>query len=299
LSLDSLLARRRPLLRIGLTLLAGGLTMPDLLLSSRYPVRDAVDVPQPPLHGLTSSWIASYVREAGPGNLRLLAPGPNVANLYGVSCVPQYLGLGPADYYVDEKTYRTQPESGNQQTFPADDELPRLAERGVTHILCTEPLTHPSAELELVAAQPDSFLNAVWGRGSQPCFLYRFRRPPQRVFAIDSVKSIDWSWQHRTPDDLSFRIDLPQASVIGLRELMLPGWQVEVDGQPAAPVTESGFTRQVKVAAGTHTIRWIYRPASFRWGCLVSLGSLAAMGLWLFRGRRRPASSITNAPQVL
>ena len=270
LVLDALLRSRGKWTRLAVLIVVCLVTLPDLLTSSHYPVRDAVEVADPPLNRLSSSWIARHFAEYGSGNVRLLAPGPNVGNLYGVSCVPQYLGLGPAEYYVDEKTYRTQPDAGDEGPFPSDTEMRRLRERGVTHLLSTEKIANPSSQIQLVHAAPDEFLNAVWGRGSAPCWLFHFVDPPQRVFVADTDQAIDWSWITRTPANVTFQISLDRHSDVSLRELMIPGWEVSIDGESATPLTESGFVRAVRVAAGEHTVRWTYRPFSFRLGCILS-----------------------------
>lgn len=287
LALDAWLYRRSLVVRCGATVLIGVLTLPDLLWSSEYPVRDAVTVRQPPLGFLPDSWIAAEFRRLGDGQVRLLAPGPNVANLYGVSCVPQYLGLGPADYYTDEKTYRTQPAADDPAEFPNPDELQRLRERGVTHILATAPISRLSPALELAGSGPDAFLNAVWSRGSSPCYLYRLLDPPQRVAVEGSDLPANWRWIRRSPEVVEFEITLESSAVVTLRELMLPGWQVQMDGTPAVPLADSGFARQVQVASGTHTIRWHYQPASFRQGVLLSLITAASLCLVLIVSQRR------------
>jgi hypothetical protein len=49
-----------------------------------------------------------------------------------------------------------------------------------------------------------------------------------------------------------------------------PGWGAEVDGQPARVYCANAAFRAVAVRAGTHVITEEYRPASVRWGLLVS-----------------------------
>lgn len=291
--LDALLLRSSRSLQMLITGILIGVTMPDLLKSAEA-VRDAFPVSTPPIAGLQDSWIAGVFAEDGRGgfmlpssdddvrSLRLLAPGPNVANLYAVSCIPQYLGIGPAEYYADEKTYRTQPSAGSPGPFPSADELPRLRERGVTHILATDPIAEPAEGLELLYSAPDTFLNAVWGRGNSPCYLYRFASPPDRVFLQASETPLQWRWNHKSAGELEFEVTVPEAATVGVRELMFPGWEVAVDDQSAVPLQTSGFARLVEVPAGTHTIRWEYRPQSFSVGLAISVLSMVGVGLITF-----------------
>ncbi len=67
------------------------------------------------------------------------------------------------------------------------------------------------------------------------------------------------------------------AGAVVLADAWYPGWVVEVDGQPAEALRAWGFMRAVQVSAGPHSIRWSYRPWSFRLGGALSL--LALLGL--------------------
>ena len=270
LVLDSLTRRRSTFSRVFAIAAISAITLPDLLKSSEWPVRDAVAVDDAPYASLDDSWIRDFVAKAGEGNVRLLAPGPNVSNLYGSSCIPQYLGIGPADYYVDEKTYRVQPSGDDDQPFPSSAELEKLRERSVTHILATEPFSHPSGSVNLIHAAPDAFLNRVWSRGSAPVYLYELNSPKSRVSAdpVDAVLS--WSWIHRTPESVRFEVDMNQEATVILSELMFPGWLVTIDGKAAVAESEDGFERRVRVPAGKHDIHWQFRPRSFQLGTLLS-----------------------------
>lgn len=76
-----------------------------------------------------------------------------------------------------------------------------------------------------------------------------------------------------------------------------PGWTATVDGQ-RAPILRTNYAfRGVTIPAGTHVVRFLYRPASFRWGAAISLGTTAFAVLaagyagvrgWRSRQRRVP-----------
>ena len=81
------------------------------------------------------------------------------------------------------------------------------------------------------------------------------------------------------------RVDACAAGVVVLADAWYPGWNVEVDGQPAEALRAWGFVRAVRVSAGSHSIRWRYQPTSFRLGAAVSLLALLAAALSLISRR--------------
>ena len=282
LVLDALLRRRSRVMQFVITAIVAAITLCDILASGDAPVCDAQIVPVPPIAGLQESWIAAELTREPAA--RLLAPGPNVGNLFGVSCVPQYLGLGPAEYFHPDALFDSMPVDADA-VFPSDADVQRLRDRGVTHLLTQEAVSNPSPELELIRAAPDSFLNRVWARGNSACYLYGLKSATGRI-AIDPASTLSqFSWIEQRPSRQVFRVVLSDDAVVSANELMFPGWQVTVDGSDSTAGTSGGFRRSVQVAAGEHTIAWTYRPRSFVLGLCVSLVVLVMMGVFAFRRR--------------
>ncbi len=280
--------RRSPIVRNALAIVVALITLADVMKSSEPPVRDAQIVETPPLSGLDESWLARTLKaEDAVSPVRLLAPGPNIGNLLGVSSAPQYLGLGPAEYFADDNKLQTVPNEP-EEMFPSEDLRARLHRYAITHLLTTEPLQNPSADLELIQSAPDTFLNRVWARGNSPCFLYRLKSARARVTANPPSAMTRLKYRLRTPEDVELDVLLDAPAVIEDCQLMFHGWRVTVDGMETTPETQSGFGRFVKVPQGHHIIRWSYRPTSFRVGLGgSSLGIvLAACILWVNRRRR-------------
>lgn len=72
-------------------------------------------------------------------------------------------------------------------------------------------------------------------------------------------------------------------------DLYYPGWTADIDGRPADILRANFAFRAVSVPAGTHTIRFRYRPASVAWGAAGSAVALAvAMALFWWRGPEFP-----------
>lgn len=285
LVLDVLMRRRSRTFQFVITAFIAAVTLSDILASGAAPVCDAQIVPTPPIAGLQESWIvAALADEPAP---RLLAPGPNVGNLFGAGCIPQYLGLGPAEYFQNDALFDTIPVDADTE-FPRKVDTARLRDRGVTHVLTQDAVAKLSSELELVRAAPDSFLNRVWARGNAPCYLYRLKSATGRI-AVEPASSLNqFSWIEQRPSRQGFRISLNEAAVVSVNDLMFPGWQVKVDDADAVAMTSRGFRRSVHVDAGKHTITWTYRPMSFMLGAGISCVTLLVMCVSLVLTRREP-----------
>jgi len=82
-------------------------------------------------------------------------------------------------------------------------------------------------------------------------------------------------WQIQT------RSDAPALHV--LAENAFPGWQVTIDGRPAAALTVYTAIRAVCVPAGEHLVEWRFRPAVYLLGAALSVLALVAV---VVAGRR-------------
>lgn len=279
LVLHAMMDQRSLRVQAVIVILLSAITLPDLLLSSRY-VADAIPVSSPPLLAANESWIASLLEDEGRFEPRVLAPGPNIINLFGASGIPVYLGIGPSIYYTD--TMRPTPE-----TFGAEAPLPEDVEKlAITHVLTTEPLTNSTNHLSPPKSYPDGMLSRIWGTSGAP-YLYAVKRPVDRVTSsppdvLQNVKLLQ-----RRGDSLEFEVTTSASAVVRLAELMYPGWTVTVNGKPAEIVKPEGTMRAVAVPAGTSIIRWTYRPTSFRIGFWISLFSLLVTSALAFFGMQR------------
>lgn len=76
--------------------------------------------------------------------------------------------------------------------------------------------------------------------------------------------------------------------VLLLSEWDLPGWQVQVDGAAADPLTVNYALQGVWLPAGTHTVTWRYRPWQVPLGISLSLLTLLGTAVLLLRSRTLP-----------
>ncbi|MFO0978868.1 MAG: hypothetical protein U0996_20840 [Planctomycetaceae bacterium] len=292
-SLDAVTRRTSIVAKAVMVAMIGCLTLVDVTWSSRA-VCDAVIVSDPPWKGLKESWIAATLqKENQQYPVRVLTDAKNIANLYGVSSVPQYLGLGPSEYFSEEFRLQTRPESDAVE-YPDVAQIKRLRSLAVTHLLTTEPIGKLSPEFELVRSAPDAFLNRVWGRGMAPCYLYRFREPPFRVgvlfpteLSLDERSEPPIAVHHyrSTPTVVEFDLELGAKLEVRVSDLMFPGWTVEIDGVASEAVSRFGLHRVVAVPAGKHHVRWAYAPQSFQLGWITSLLSLMSVIILAWRRR--------------
>jgi hypothetical protein len=79
---------------------------------------------------------------------------------------------------------------------------------------------------------------------------------------------------------------VPGESTLVLYDTYFPGWTVDVDGAPAEMLRADGLFRGVRLAPGTHTVRFSFMPRSFVLGAVVSIVvALALIVLSLYRRR--------------
>jgi hypothetical protein len=94
------------------------------------------------------------------------------------------------------------------------------------------------------------------------------------------------------PGRLTVYVDCPASRLLVISESYHPGWQVTIDGRLDRVLRVNGDFLGCVVPGGKHEVRLAFRPASLRWGLLVSLvGLLLTMLLTVaplrHRGYRR------------
>jgi hypothetical protein len=85
------------------------------------------------------------------------------------------------------------------------------------------------------------------------------------------------------------------AGLLVLSDTYVTGWRATVDGAPAAIVPTNHLFRGVPIPAGTHRVRFTYRPWTIPAGQMLSLVGLVILGL-LFRARSTAARGVEREP---
>jgi len=108
--------------------------------------------------------------------------------------------------------------------------------------------------------------------GIPPAFPGPARGVPARIM-VDQERTVE------------VRATAAAPGLLVLADSFYPGWQATVDGVPAPILPTNHLFRGVPIPAGSHLVRFEYRPWSFRLGAIASLGSLGVVVLLLWTGR--------------
>ena len=85
----------------------------------------------------------------------------------------------------------------------------------------------------------------------------------------------------RGPNHIDFHVVTPVEGYLFASEMWMPDWLAYVDGESRGEVLKANYTfRAVRVPAGSHEVRMVYRPRPWRIGLAVTLATLAALLAW-------------------
>jgi hypothetical protein len=254
------------------------LTMADLYILPGN-VRYAYTVSNPPINYRDQSPVKEFLTDVQGQTgqpVRLYAPGANLPSLLGFSTVPEYLGLGPAEYYEDNLRIPPPPElAEGESVLPVDDAFIHwIQNAGVTHLLTEQPLSR-DWPAELVLKVNDPFLNACWGRGPNAVhYLSRLEETRGRWFWEKDSPENNVALVESVPHRKEYLVNNESSNRLTVTELMSPGWKVTIDGRPAKATKQEELFRGVEIPAGEHRIVWSYEPVSFKIGIWISAFTL-------------------------
>jgi len=105
----------------------------------------------------------------------------------------------------------------------------------------------------------------------------------------------------QTANTLTIHADSACLGLLVVNQSWAPGWTATVDGQPAPILRTNFLARGVALPAGQHEVRFVYVPASFTVGLVLTIAtSLTLLGLLVWRlappraPRRRPHAVTTK-----
>jgi hypothetical protein len=101
------------------------------------------------------------------------------------------------------------------------------------------------------------------------------------------------------PQHVHIQVSAPSDGLLVISEPYYPGWQADVDGQPASLQRANYALEALSVPSGEHVVSLRYDPASFKLGAALSILSVAALALIVvtsaLRARRYALTSMTPA----
>jgi uncharacterized membrane protein YfhO len=82
------------------------------------------------------------------------------------------------------------------------------------------------------------------------------------------------------PNRVDVKTKAVAPSILVLGENHYPGWRAYLDGEPVGVLRVNYNQRGVRVPAGEHEVRFVYRPKSVMIGSAVSLLTALLLILW-------------------
>jgi len=123
--------------------------------------------------------------------------------------------------------------------------------------------------------------------------------PGQEVFLEEEIKMGKTLSNHGVENNkvefisevnnrLQLRVETKEDSLLVLSDTYYPGWKVFVDGNPEMIYRANYTFRAVPLSAGTHQVKFVYDPLSFKLGAGVTLlGILVCIAMgWIGRRKR-------------
>ena len=218
---------------------------------------------------------AQYVTRLDWGTPRQIAriqidalPFGGQVHIRGLSLVDERDGSNAPILLSTDGQYR-QVHSGDVKIYEVLDALPRayvvhrarvLADDNAALAAIADPGFDPAREAVLSAGQP-----------------------------LDSAPSASQvTIPTYAPEQVTVQASTQAPGYLVLTDAWYPGWQATLDGQPMPIERANVHFRAVYLPAGSHTIRFTYRPASYRIGGIISLLSLAGIAIAAALAKRCP-----------
>ena len=83
------------------------------------------------------------------------------------------------------------------------------------------------------------------------------------------------------PERVAIETNTPADGFLVLTDTYMPGWRVQVDGQPTELYIADYAFRAIRVPAGQHRVEFVYAPSSFSIGAAFSLAAAVCCVLWI------------------
>jgi len=119
--------------------------------------------------------------------------------------------------------------------------------------------------------------------------------PTSRLMSQSSV-----AIAHYGNNQVQIKAQLSDSGILVFTDAYYPGWKVYIDGNEGKILRANYFFRAVELAAGSHTVEFIYLPFSFKLGLAISLVTAGFLVTVSLIGLiRRKKESLQRGPQLL
>ena len=103
-----------------------------------------------------------------------------------------------------------------------------------------------------------------------------------------SLEIMDLIWEGNI---ISFKTIIPQDGWLLVNDAQATGWHANVDGVSVPISLANGFVKAIPITTGFHTVVFLYLPASFLIGMVISLVSLFSLGILYIKNNRKIGAS--------
>lgn len=143
-----------------------------------------------------------------------------------------------------------------------------------------------------VVPDPEQVLGVMKKDDFDPARTILLESPPRIEVAAPSPQSPQAVTVRCHPHGgLSITTDSDAPAYLAVSEQCYPGWVAMVDGRPVEPEPADYVISAIPLPPGQHTIEWVYRPTSIKWGLagsgLALLAALAVLAGSVVSGLRR------------
>jgi hypothetical protein len=174
---------------------------------------------------------------------------------------------------------------------PLDVEGARLAYDGPDARVYTNPDALPRVFLvgsQTVLPDDEEAYAAVTSEGFEPRSVAVTHEPAPGVpEGVGSAGAGEAEISDYEDERVEVEVDADRAALLVLTDSWAPGWKAKVDGRDAEVQRVDYLIRGVAVPAGEHTVELRYEPATWRWGWIISLGTLLGLAAAALIGWRR------------
>ena len=226
----------------------------------------------------------NWDRPASLSDIRVRGvPGSGTVNILGMSLIDERTGAFFPVTLSDSGRYRLV-HSGDVKIFENLDVIPRAS--FVPHAVFAADDEEALALMRDPSFDPESTVVLSADNASSSTASTHVGR---HAFAGSQATIEILQYE---PERVVVRVDAQDGGWLVLTDAWYPGWQASLDGERVPVERANILFRAVWMPEGEHELEWRFRPATFRFGALLSLSAVSLLlvtGLWIWKKSQRTA----------